>query len=128
MTFEQTMDEVEAMEKEADGKDADFRDNMYVEVANKMADLDLSGLNQDQMLRFMNWSREAAWDIPSALMSLCMHPEMDEHFYMHRGTGEEHEKYTTWASLKEWEVADKHFKEEHGLDLKDTRINWSFDT
>ena len=87
--------------------------------------------NQDEFVRFLDLVRNMSWDIPSALMAVCGHGGDGEegiYFFMHRGSPEEHAKYLSWPALEEWEPADKHFKEVHELDLKDERINWSFDT
>lgn len=90
---------------------------------------DLQDLSQDQVVQYLDLAQRSSWDIPSALMGLCGHLDEDEYFWMHRGSDEERAAHPNlYPAAEQWEPADKHFKEEHGWDLKDKRINWSFDT
>lgn len=83
----------------------------------------LDDLTQDQMVKFLDLTRNMSWDIPSALMALCSHLDADEYYYMHRPAME-----YSGGFQGNWEPADKHFKEVHGWDMDDPRIDWSFDT
>lgn len=93
-------------------------------------------LTQDQMVKFLEHTRMNSWDIPSALMSICSHLEEDEYFWMHRpiykwvGPHSDVKNFIVddEATHKAWDPADAHFKEVHGWDMTDKRINWSFDT
>jgi hypothetical protein len=77
--------------------------------------------SQEDLELFLQLTMDAAWDIPSALASICEHdiPETNHlDFFMHRN------KY--WDN--DWSPIDSHFKEVHNLDLQSHRINWSFST
>lgn len=76
---------------------------------------------QRHFLIYMKLVRSLSWDIPSALGSICDHPNMCDLFPMHRNE--------FWPENKEnWDQIDHHFEEVHRLDLADPHINWSFDT
>lgn len=85
--------------------------------------LNFDDLTQDQMVKFLDLARNMSWDIPAALGELCSHLDMDEYYYMHRPAM----KYSD-GFQGDWEPADNHFKEVHGWDMNDKRIDWSFDT
>jgi hypothetical protein len=76
--------------------------------------------DQDDFVLYMDLTRRLSWDIPSALS--CPHPESDD-VPMHRDPVYWPEDFTD-----RWPAIDQHHKEAHGLDLTDSRINWSFDT
>lgn len=144
MSIESQLAEMEELESRmTQARDADHLDAMYQEQDDKMSAFidSLEGLNQNQFVRYMDLVREMSWDIPSALMAVCSHGSDDSDevpFFMHRpawrihaegGRGPdglfpiEYEQDNNF-----WEVTDQHFGEVHGLDLKDSRINWKFDT
>lgn len=118
----------------------DEYDAKYEEAEGALDDLcDMGGLDeltQDQMITFLELTRNMSWDIPSALMQLCSHLDGEEYF-MHRVSDKEKadmgypradSAYQGPASVSEWSVVDNHFKEVHGWDMNDKRINWEFDT
>lgn len=79
-------------------------------------------ITQEDIELFLQLTQDAAWDIPSALGSVCQHdlPETNRgDFFMHRDD---------LRPENDWAPIDKHFMEVHGLDLTSDRINWNFDT
>lgn len=77
-------------------------------------------ITQEELICFLALTKSAAWDIPSALGTLCTHLDMD-YFPMHR-----HHLFPEADPY--WVTLDPHFKKIHGLDLKDDLIRWNFDT
>lgn len=71
-------------------------------------------VSQDDFEDWLNFTRICAWDIPSALGSICDHEPFASNFPMH------------WNEDAE-DILSKHFKEVHNLEFTDG-INWDFDT
>lgn len=113
-------------------KITDMDDPNYDQQRNSLEDILPSGniaLTQDQFIHFMDLALNDSWDIPSALGTICHHTVFDpkdfpnfDIFPMHR------EPQSYWDDLNPWPLIDLHFKDIHGLDLADPRINWHFDT
>lgn len=123
--FEQIEEHNEAPEDEHDTDE-------WWEKKNQLEDsLNPELFSQDDLVRFLDVARRSSWDIPSALMFVCGHLDGDEYFWMHRPhlrKGADPYDESKWDDLSKWEPADKHFLEVHGWNLKDERIDWSFDT
>lgn len=112
--------------------------NFWDYISEKISDYNPELLDncQDDFCTYLFLTKELSWDIPSALP--CTHDR--EEPPMHHRTEEDiafyRNRYPDLPNLiatVEWEVqwwkeATIHYKEVHGLDLTDTRINWSFDT
>lgn len=144
-TVDELLQEIENLNNKRDHKASDaVYEQQWQAVEQKMDELmrdhELNDFTQDQMIKFLDLTRNMSWDIPSALMALCSHLDEDEYYFMHRLTAEERKKYdekypqpapSGWAGPAgpdRWAPADKHFTEVHGWDMSDKRINWSFDT
>lgn len=130
-------DQILAKLEEANSTELSDDDDKWTDLQNEAEEgLPFDSFTQDQLVHFLKLTRELAWDIPSALSAVCSHLDMDEYYFMHRIPKEEAkksvEKYGEGgyhpASVADWEPADKHFKEVHGWDMNDERINWEFDT
>jgi hypothetical protein len=103
-------------------------------------DTDLLNNNQEDFLLYLDTARNLAWDIPSAFpcdhlqdLGLEFGDEAPMHHYVEADLDEFKKKWPSLvpgvkAAIKFWEAANIHFKEVHGLDLTDDRINWQFDT
>lgn len=78
---------------------------------------------QDDLTLWLELVRKLAWDIPSALSSLCSHelwPGFDWGYFMHKGDSQ--------FDDGDWGRIENHFQSAHNWDLSDPHINWSFDT
>ena len=98
--------------------------DFWEEFSEFLGNFDTSRLDNDQdnFNLYMELTRMASWDIPSALP--CNH--QDREIPMHRPAYDDYdEKNELFVS---WKELDKHFKEVHGINLQDKKINWSFDT
>lgn len=131
--WDAAMTNVEAARKGNRPVEEDRLWNQMTTLTEKLWDVNVSEMSQDDVVQFLDLAQRSSWDIPSALMTLCGHLDEDEYFWMHRpawqireedGKRVVHEEKTN----EMWDPADKHFEEEHGWNLKDDRIDWSFDT
>lgn len=97
-------------------------DDLFDQLNDLLTNYDPSRLDHDQenFILYLDIARRISWDIPSALG--CDH--IDKELPMHRHTDD----YPSMLLFAEWNFIDDHYKDIHGLDLKDSRINWSFDT
>lgn len=81
--------------------------------------------DQRQFIDYLDLCRESAWDIASALSHSCSTDEGFSTDIMYNPnnppTG------SKVLNEEDQEVID-HYREVHGIDLTDHRINWSFDT
>lgn len=89
--------------------------DLFENINDFLLSMDVDGrvLDQYNFELWMDLTRKLAWDIPSALGSVCTHDELPE-FPMH------------WSEDAE-EAYSTHFREEHGLEFA-SKINWDFDT
>lgn len=83
---------------------------------------------QEDLVVWLESRRQMSWDIPSALPFTPYGDDPDIYDYgevpMHRPAD-----YATSDSIfYSWDNLDEYYRNVYGLDLKDERINWSFDT
>jgi hypothetical protein len=84
-------------------------------------------MDQDRLVKYLNWARNRAWDIPSALMVICSTPPPQDGLDPYLGFPMHRSSY--WPEADPfWKVLDDHFRQVHSLDLSDPRIDWNFDT
>lgn len=90
---------------------------------------------QDEAVQLLEAARNASWDIPSILGTICQHQTLTIYndFPMHHRNWADPNDYPNLRDYVEadngaWDLIDQHFKEVHHIDLTDERINWSFDT
>lgn len=95
-------------------------DQLYYDITDCLADIPFSLFDNDQDLfnQYLETTRTSSWDIASALS----HNDFDTDI-MYNPNG-----HLGHPPDKEDLEAIDHFREIHGLDLSDPRINWSFDT
>lgn len=100
-------------------------DGFWDYISARIEDYDQRRLDnhQDDFVLYLDLTRRLSWDIPSAIF--CAH--LDREVPMHHRT-EPGEYPATNPLFYSWQELEAHFKEVHGLDLTDPRINWSFDT
>jgi len=111
-------------ESEARSKAWDEVETLFDEGYGTGGDGVFPRFTQDELVEFLEITREQSWDIPSAMMHLCDQDYSDDagyEFPMHRNG--------LWPIEEAaWPKIAVHFKEVHGLDIDDLMINWSFDT
>ena len=95
---------------DAEGWDRQI-DNFSDAIDDYLGDLPIpASFTQDQFVTFLNGARELAWDIPSALGSLCSCEGMFNQFPMHFFS-------PCWPDQKPLEdLIIHHFNEVHGVD------------
>ena len=118
--------------RDHDAEDSEYDrqwDELEAKVEETVTNHDLDGLSQDQMVKFLDLTRNMSWDIPSALGALCSHLDIDEYYFMHRPAWKWNEETKHHEDDEDlWVPADTHFKEVHDWDMSDKRIDWGFDT
>jgi len=109
------------------GQDQREEEDLFDQLSNFLENYDHEKLINDQenFILYLDLARRLAWDIPSALPFDI--PGVEEwEAPMHRDTKDYY--HGADQLTEEWEVIDRYYKENYGLDLDDPRINWNFDT
>lgn len=104
--------------------DLDPLDNIERQFSDTIADLPYP-TTQDEMILYLEITKEDAWDISSALSHPC--PTHPNGFFstdiMYNPNGDEYR-----TTDEEDRIVIDHFRDIHAIDLTDPKINWSFST